>query len=127
MNGAMILAVGLGGALGSIARYAFMTASGRMMGLTYPWGTFGVNVLGSFAMGLLVGIFAQLLPVNPVIRNFLTVGFLGGFTTFSTFSLDVVALLDRGAWLAVTLYVGGSVVLSVLGLQLGRQLIRMVA
>jgi CrcB protein len=123
MNWSFYAAVGIGGAAGSIARYIFVTVVNRMFDVTFPWGTLGVNVAGSVVMGVLVGLFAQALPVSPLVRTLLLVGVLGGFTTFSSFSLDVVALIDRGDFGLTALYILSSVLVSVVGLMLGRYLI----
>ena len=104
-----LLTVALGGALGSVGRYLFVIHAGRLFGMDFPWGTLGVNVLGSFLMGLLIGAGTLVLEMSQEVRLFLAVGFLGGFTTFSSFSLDAMSLFQRGAWVAGSAYVGGSV------------------
>ena len=104
-----LLTVALGGALGSMGRYLFVVSATRWLGMDFPWGTLGVNVLGSFLMGFLIGAGALVLEMSQEVRLFLAVGFLGGFTTFSSFSLDAMTLFQRGAWLAGSAYVGGSV------------------
>lgn len=114
-----ILTVALGGALGSVGRYLLTVQAARLFGLDFPWGTFGVNVIGSFLMGLLIGAGAQLFDLSQGVRLFLAVGFLGGFTTFSSFSLDAVALFERGAWLPAFAYVGGSVLAGLAALGAG--------
>ena len=85
-----LLAVMAGGAIGAGLRFLVSTQVGRWMGAAFPWGTLTVNVVGSAAMGLLVGLFAHLWSLGDPWRAFLTVGLLGGFTTFSAFSLEVV-------------------------------------
>jgi fluoride exporter len=112
--------VGIGGGLGAMARYGFGTLAGRLWGTAFPVGTLMINVLGSLAMGLLVGLLARTLPEGQnEIRLFVAVGVLGGFTTFSAFSLDAITLFERGDALAGVGYVLLSVVLSVLALYLG--------
>lgn len=114
------LLVGLGGGLGAMARYGFGALAGRVWGTAFPLGTLMINVLGSLAMGLLVGLLARTLPEGQnEIRLFVAVGVLGGFTTFSAFSLDAITLFERGDVLAGVGYVLLSVVLSVLALYLG--------
>lgn len=114
------LLVGIGGGLGAMARYGFGTLAGRVWGTAFPLGTLMINVLGSLAMGLLVGLLARTLPEGQnEIRLFVAVGVLGGFTTFSAFSLDAITLFERGDVLAGVGYVLLSVVLSVLALYLG--------
>lgn len=115
-----LLWVALGGALGSVARYGVGIAAVRWFGLTLPWGTLAVNVVGGLAMGVLA---ARVGPEHESARLLLGVGLLGGFTTFSAFSLETVRLMEHQPGLAA-LYVGASLILSVgacwLGLMLGR-------
>jgi len=104
-----VLLVALGGAAGSVARYGVGVAAARWLGLGFPWGTLIVNVVGGLAMGLLA---ARVGPENVDLRLALGVGVLGGFTTFSTFSLETVRLMQHQPGMAA-LYVLSSVVLSV--------------
>ena len=124
MNGGMILAVAAGGALGSVARYLVGVASTRAFGLAFPWGTLIVNIAGSFLIGVLVELFALKADLPQEARVFLTVGLCGGFTTFSTFSLDAWVLVERGQWWQAAAYVAGSVLLSVGGLVAGLWVVR---
>ena len=121
-----IVAIALGGALGSVGRFLVAGWFGRQFGATFPWGTLAVNILGGLAMGLLVELMAQTWSVSPPIRAFLTVGVLGGFTTFSAFSLETILLLERGDLLAALGYVVSSVVLSVGAVWAGLRLMRLV-
>ncbi len=105
--------VALGGALGSAARYLSMVAIGHSIGMGFPWGTLFVNIAGSAVMGGLAELGALAWQPSQDLRLFLTVGILGGFTTFSTFSLDVALLVERHNWAVAALYVGLSVALSV--------------
>jgi len=123
----MILAIAAGGALGSVARYLMAGQVGRWLGLEFPFGTLAVNVVGSLVMGLIVEAVARGVDLAPEWRAFLTIGILGGFTTFSAFSLDTAVLLERGAWGAAAAYVLASVVASILGLFAGLWLVRLVA
>ena len=109
----MVLAVAAGGALGASARYLMGVAIGRWIGHGFPWGTLTVNVLGALAIGLLIGIFTLVWSPGRTMQAFLTVGFLGGLTTFSTFSLDVVTLAERGQYMPAALYIVASVVVCV--------------
>jgi len=122
----MILAVAAGGALGAMMRYLLMSQIGRWLGTGLPWGTLAVNVIGSFAMGALVESFALVWSAGAWMRVFLTVGVLGGFTTFSAFSLDVVVLLERGQMAMAGAYVAASVLVSVAGLLAGLRLFRLI-
>jgi len=121
----MILAIAAGGALGSVARYLMAGWIGHLFGPAFPLGVMLVNILGSAVMGALAEAMALAWNASPDMRAFLTVGILGGFTTFSSFSLDAVLLIQRGdlGWAAV--YVLGSVVLSLLGLVAGLHLVRL--
>ena len=96
----LILAVAAGSALGSVARYLVGVGSGKLFGTEFPWGTLIINVTGSFLIGAFVGMFAAKWDLSQTMRTFLTVGIGGGFTTFSTFSLDGYYLIERGQTLA---------------------------
>lgn len=119
----MLAAVACGGAVGACARYAVVVGMGRLAP-DFPYGVLTANVLGSFAMGAIVALSAAKLDVPPELRALLTVGLLGAFTTFSTFALDAVTLVERDRTTAAALYVVLSVALSigavVGGLRLGR-------
>lgn len=115
------LLVGLGGALGSMARYGFYRL------LPAPWGTMGVNILGGFLMGLLVGWLTTRGAYTEGSRLFFGVGILGGFTTFSAFSLDAVHMMERGAWGALSVYALGSVAASIAALMGGLYLGKLMA
>jgi fluoride exporter len=122
----MVLWVALGGGIGAAARHGVNVWSGRVLGTEFPWHTLIVNVLGCFVMGLITGLLALKLNLSQEARAFLTTGILGGFTTFSAFSLDVALLVERKAMLAAGAYVGASVLLSILGVFAGLFLIRAV-
>lgn len=119
-----LLLVALGGAIGASARYASGLAAVRLMGPGFSWGTLFVNVAGSFAMGLLVVWLARRVAGGEELRLFLGVGLLGGFTTFSAFSLDAFALWERGQGGLAAIYVGASVALSLAGILAGVALAR---
>ena len=108
----------LGAGFGGAARHAVNISCARWCGVEFPWGTLTVNVAGSFAMGALVGWLAFKAGEgwSQHARLFLATGVLGGFTTFSAFSLDAIALWERGEALSAATYVGASVVLSILAL-----------
>ncbi|CAD7046002.1 fluoride efflux transporter CrcB [Pseudorhizobium endolithicum] len=121
-----VLLVALGGAIGSVCRHVVGHWSLRILGPAFPWGTLVVNVAGSFVIGLLAELIARRLDASVEMRLFLMTGFLGGFTTFSAFSLDALALFERGALAAAGTYVLASVCLSLAavlgGLALGRSM-----
>ncbi|UXT48767.1 fluoride efflux transporter CrcB [Agrobacterium tumefaciens] len=121
-----IALVATGGAIGSVFRYLVGVWSVRLAGLNFPWGTLAVNVAGSFLIGLLVELVARRLNASMEMRLFLVTGVLGGFTTFSSFSLDAVSLFERGTLGLSAVYVLASLVVSIAavfaGLALGRSL-----
>ena len=114
-----IFAVAVGGAIGATGRYLFNLQMLRLLGPNFPWGTFGVNVIGSFIMGLVAGLFALRLDLSPEMRSFIPTGILGGFTTFSAFSLDAANMMERGQHALAAAYIGGSVALGLAGLFFG--------
>jgi CrcB protein len=121
------LLVGLGGALGAMARYGAGTLVGSLSN-GFPTATFLINIVGSIAMGLLVGFLAKTTPqYQNEIRLFVAVGIFGGFTTFSSFSLDAIVLIERGDYLLATFYIVGSVLLSIAGLFMGLWAMRVAA
>jgi len=124
MNFQIIAAIAIGGAIGSVARYLVAVGSGKMFGLSFPWGILIINIAGSFLIGVFAESFALKWDAPQALRVFLTVGICGGFTTFSTFSLDSYLLIARGEYWPAAMYIIGSVVLSITGLFAGLQLIR---
>jgi CrcB protein len=122
----MVLAIAAGGAVGSVARYGTMVWLGRWLGTGFPYGTLAVNVIGGFVMGALIEAMALAWSPSETLRVFLTVGILGGFTTFSTFSLDAWYLIQRGDVALAALYIVASVILSIGGLVAGLYLTRVV-
>ena len=120
-----ILLVGIGGALGSIARYSSGVLVGRLWPTTFPLATLLVNITGSLIMGLFIGWLARTTPAwQADARLFVAVGILGGFTTLSSFSLDTVVLIERGEVGQAVLYVLGSVVISIAALFVGLLIMR---
>jgi fluoride exporter len=101
----------IGGALGSALRYGLSTWIAEATRSTFPWGTLAVNVIGSFVIGFFTGLTGPDGPllVSPVVRAFVTIGILGGFTTFSSFSLQTMLLVQDGQWLSAA----GNVLFSV--------------
>ena len=118
------LVVFLGAGIGGALRHGVNLASVKLFGYGFPYGTLIVNILGSLAMGLLAGYFAYRTGIPQHMRLFLTTGILGGFTTFSAFSLDAALLMERHAYWSAATYVAGSVVLSLLALFVGLSLFR---
>jgi CrcB protein len=120
----LYLIVFLGAGLGGALRHGVNVAAGRMFGLGFPYGTLIVNIAGSFLMGLLAGYFAFRPGVDQHLRLFLTTGILGGFTTFSAFSLDAALLIERHSYGAAAGYMAGSVAASVAALFFGLAMVR---
>ena len=108
-----ILAIALGGALRSALRYGVNLGAVKVFGLNFPWGTLIVNVVGSFVIGLMTAVFAGYWQPSPEMRLFLVTGFLGGFTTFSAFSLDFATLWQAGDVSQALGYALVSVILSI--------------
>ena len=119
-----LLYIALGGSIGSVLRYLVTTQTSRLLGNNYPYGTLIVNIAGSLAMGLFIGYLVKTLPHSMELRSFIAVGLLGGFTTFSAFSLDAVNMIERGQMVEVAIYIALSVILSIMALFLGLHIIR---
>ncbi|MEL6235177.1 MAG: fluoride efflux transporter CrcB [Pseudomonadota bacterium] len=118
--GTTLVTVALGGAIGAVLRFLVVSAALRSFGPGFPWGTLLVNVLGSFAMGVIAVLLMERMPGSwRNVAPFLITGLLGGFTTFSAFSLDVWSLVERGRLAAAGAYAGGSLVLAVSALAAG--------
>ena len=111
--------VALGGALGASARYIVGVLATHWGGGQFPWGTFSVNIVGSFLLGVLAGLMTFTWSPSPELRAFLVVGVLGGFTTFSAFSLDTLRLVEAGRITAAGGYVVASVILSIAACAMG--------
>ena len=119
-----LLYIALGGAVGASGRHVIGQFVHKITGHGFPYGTMAVNVIGSFLMGILIGWLAMRGSGGENWRLFLGVGVLGGFTTFSAFSLDAILLYEKKAFGAFTAYVGGSVILSLIALMTGLFLMR---
>jgi CrcB protein len=121
MNYAIVF---IGGGLGSMLRYFVTVLSARLLGTGFPWGTFLINITGSTVMGLVAGYLAFRGEASQAWRLFLMTGILGGYTTFSAFSLDTSFLYERGELGLAAAYVAGSVAISIAGLFAGMALVR---
>jgi CrcB protein len=126
MRAAILGAVGVGGALGAMARYLIAGWVQSPAWTGFPYGIFIVNITGGFIMGVLTEAMALRFNVSPEVRAFLTTGILGGYTTFSTFSLEAAMLIERHAYGQAAFYIAGSALLSVIALFAGLWLMRMV-
>nr|WP_249136988.1 fluoride efflux transporter CrcB [Bradyrhizobium tropiciagri] len=123
-NAASYLLVFFGGGLGATLRHLINVTCARCIGTAFPYGTFIINITGSTVMGLIAGYLAFKGEASQPWRLFLMTGILGGYTTFSAFSLDAALLYERGELGLAALYVAGSVALSIAGLFAGLAIIR---
>lgn len=120
----LVLAIAAGGAIGAVGRHYVGVYALKWLGTAFPYGTLVVNVVGSFLMGVLVASMTVKWNVGNELRAFLTVGLLGGFTTFSAFSSDFATLIERGETVLAAGYVTVSVALALAGMFAGMSLMR---
>ncbi len=121
-----LAAVAIGGAAGAVMRWLVASGVQRMAGSAFPWGTFAVNALGSFLLGFLFVWLIERSTASELIRLALTVGFMGAFTTFSTYSLESVRLLQEGAFSLAFGNIAGQIIVCLLLTWLGVQLARFI-
>ena len=114
----LYLYLAVGGVIGTLARYGLGKWIPTWAGTDFPWHTFAINLAGSLVLGFAVRAFESL-ATSPEVRGFVAIGFCGAFTTFSTFSLETVTLMQRGEWTRATLYALGSVALGLLAVYAG--------
>ncbi len=126
MSAKILISVAFGGAIGAVFRFFLMSGIGNFLHVGFPVATLVVNVLGSFALGSLIEIMALSWSPGQEMRSFLVVGVLGAFTTFSTFSQDVVFLIERGQLTSAGVYIALSVILSIAGLFAGLMVFRQI-
>jgi CrcB protein len=119
------VAVAVGAMLGANLRYVVSLWAADRFGTDFPYGTFIVNLSGAFAIGLVLGLFTSRFPMDPLWRLFFVTGFLGGYTTFSSYAWEVLALAETGAWLRAGFYVVGSNAIGFFGVWLGAALARL--
>jgi len=119
-----VIAVFLGGGLGAAARHYLNTWIMNLWHHDFPLGILLINIFGSFLMGALVGLFANVWDTPQSARAFMVVGVLGGFTTFSSFSLDTMTLVERGEYIQAVVYILASVGISLAALMFGMWLVR---
>lgn len=122
----LVIYAAAGGAIGTVARHLANVGFGRWLGAGFPWSTLFVNVVGGFLMGALIEALALRFDGSLEMRTFFATGILGGFTTFSAFSMDAVLMMQRGETAMAAVYIGASVVLSILALLGGLWLTRLV-
>lgn len=114
-----IITVALGGAMGAVSRFLVGNIAGKALGSAWPYGTFIINIVGCFCMGVLMTVIVERQLLPAAWRLFLCVGFLGGFTTFSSFGYETISLINNGKLLEAFAYVGGSVLLGLLAAAIG--------
>lgn len=122
----LVIYAAAGGAIGAALRYLAVSRITHWVGATFPYGTMAVNILGSLLMGMLISWLTYSLPHSNELRTFLAVGVLGGFTTFSAFSLEAMQLLNKGDVMSASGYIVGSVMLSIVALIIGLSVTKMV-
>jgi len=111
--------VGIGGFLGANARYVLGGAIANRLGTTFPYGTLIVNLTGAFLIGILLTTLTDRVIADPLWRHLAVVGFLGGYTTFSSYTFEAIGLIESGRWASALLYVGGSNLLGLIACFLG--------
>lgn len=121
-----LLWLGIAGGLGALARYGLSTLVQRHSGAMFPWGTFVVNVLGAFVFGFIWSLVEQRLVMSVEMRVILLTGFLGGFTTFSSFMFESAALITDGQWGLAALNMGGQLAAGLVAVFLGLAVGRMI-
>lgn len=121
----LLLIIGVGGFLGSISRYLASGFVHRFLPVTFPYGTLTVNIVGTFLIGVIYGLTEKGNLMNNDLRMFLTVGFCGGFTTFSTFANENLSLLRDSEFLYFALYSGLSIALGLVAVYLGNVIVKM--
>lgn len=122
----LVLVIAGGGAIGAVLRYFIYGLSFTIFSHYFPYGTMIVNIIGSFMMGVLIVLFDYYFQPSQELKLFLMTGFLGALTTFSNFSMDAVLMFEKGEWFYSSLYIAGSVFLSILALFAGMFLVRQV-
>jgi fluoride exporter len=119
------LAIGVGALLGANVRFLVANWAADRWGTAFPFGTFIINVSGAFVIGVLLAFLAERVGLNPLWRLFFATGFLGGYTTFSTYAWEALTLAETGAWVRALAYVLGSNLLGFVGVWLGASLARL--
>ena len=124
MNLLLISSAAIGGAIGAVSRYGLSHFITHALGNGFPYATMVVNIIGSLIMGVLIGLFANYYTPSPEIKALLITGILGSFTTFSTFSLDAVSMIERNNYIGAGGYILSSVVLSIFAVFIGLYIVR---
>ena len=122
---ALIISIFAGGGLGALLRYGVISNISKILPSTFPYGTLTVNILGALLIGIVYSLLSQKISISENLKLFITVGFLGGFTTFSTFNLDFYQLIESSKIAAAMIYALGSFITTIIGFYVGYSVIRL--
>ena len=122
---ALIISIFAGGGLGALLRYGVISNISKILPNTFPYGTLTVNILGALFIGIVYSLLSQKISISENLKLFITVGFLGGFTTFSTFNLDFFQLVESSKIAAAMIYALGTFIATIIGFYAGYSVIRL--
>ena len=122
---ALIISIFAGGGLGALLRYGVISNISKILPSTFPYGTLTVNILGALLIGIAYSLLSQKISISENLKLFITVGFLGGFTTFSTFNLDFFQLIESSKIAAAMFYALGTFITTIIGFYAGYSVIRL--